>query len=73
MTEKRKGPSRDQVLGLKIHAPAADGIKIAAGQRVRLTGRVMRIHESGFCAVEVEGDESQPAVIVRSGNLERIE
>ena len=63
--------ARAKLLGLTGSAPAADGGKIHPGDEVILTGKVLRVHASGFLILSVEGASPQPALIVHSTNVER--
>jgi len=58
------------LLGLRGTAESRNG-RIKAGSRVKIIGKVLRIHSSGFIVVEIEG-APQNAVIMNAKNVEEI-
>lgn len=62
-----------RVLGLAGQVRAKNGKMIKPGDRVRLTGKILRIHSSGFVQIMVEGPAEQPSALAHGENLEKIE
>lgn len=65
--------SKLRSLGLIGSSPSSDGQPVVPGSRVALRGRIIRMHSSGFCTVEIEGAQPQPAVVAHARNLVRLE
>ena len=58
-----------RLLGLVSSGHSKSGTEVMPGERVMLTGRILRMHESGFCLIELEGDQPQPAILAHVSNL----
>ncbi len=63
---------KKRLLGLSGSAEDSIGQEIRVRDRVWIEGKILRIHASGFMIVEIEGGNSQPAILVHSRNTNKI-
>lgn len=66
-------PEKAKLLGLArietVKHP--DGRLVSVGDSVLIRGKVLRIHDSGFMLVSVEGPEKQPAILLHCSNTSK--